>query len=50
LARVHFYLGIQRCELALVQVEVGRREVTQVEGAGAVACELVRTGTADADE
>lgn len=41
--------GVEGGELALVQIEVRGGEVAEVEGSGAVACELVCGGAANAD-
>lgn len=41
--------GVEGGELALVQVEVRGGEVAEIEGASAVACELVCGGAANAD-
>jgi len=45
---VDVHAGVEGVELALVLREVGRGEVADVDGAGAVARELVGGGAADA--
>jgi hypothetical protein len=50
LARVHVDLGPQAVDLALVRVEVGAVVVADVDGLGAVLCELVRRGPTDSQD
>jgi hypothetical protein len=46
---VDVYGGVERCEFALVEVEMGGCEVADVDCEGAMACELVCGGATDAN-